>query len=161
MKFIKESIKNKKRGFTLIELLLVMSLIGMITSAGVICIFKYMRVYRQQINLSKEKFYVDEAFLIIEDEINYSQYAEVKDNCIMVRNSEKSRNDYIRKDKDGDLIISYDYKYYFATNNILKGIKDFKARQSDKLVYVTIETKRGNTYKRCFGLERVKAKDLH
>lgn len=138
-----------------------MSLIGMITSAGVICIFKYMRIYRQQINLSKENFYVDEAFLIIEDEINYSQYVEVKDNCIMVRNFEKGRNDYIRKDNDGDLIISYDHKYDFATNNILKNIKDFKAIQSNKVLYVIIETKRGNIYKRCLGLERVKEKDLH
>ncbi|AYD40609.1 prepilin-type N-terminal cleavage/methylation domain-containing protein [Clostridium fermenticellae] len=159
MRFIKVNIRAKKRGFTLIELLMVTSLIGIITSAGVLCIFRYMKIYRQQINLSKENFYVDEAFLIIENEINYSQYVDVNDNCIMVRNADKNRNDYIRKDRDGDIIISYNSKYDFTNNNILKNIKDFKAEQSDRVLYLTIETKRGNIYKRCLGLERVKEKD--
>lgn len=157
MNFIKVSIKSRKSGFTLIELLVVTSLITLITSVGTICIFKYMKMYRQQIDISREKFYVDEAFLIIENEINYSKYADVENNCIIVRNSDWDRNDYIRKDMDCDLIISYKYRDSFVSNNILKDIKDFKAVKWGRMLYVIIETKKGNVYKRCFGLERIKS----
>jgi prepilin-type N-terminal cleavage/methylation domain len=157
--FIKVSIKDDKfikKGFTLIELLLAVSIAGIIISSQVLIICKYLRIHRQEIIHSRESFYVNEAFMIIEHEVNSAKYASVENNAIKLKSYSRSGYDYIRIDRDQDIIISYDYSH---SNNILKNIKDFKVQQDNQLLYIYVETKEGNIYRRCLGLERVKIKD--
>ncbi|KZL94204.1 competence type IV pilus minor pilin ComGF [Clostridium magnum] len=159
MNFIKGNIKDNKftkKGFTLIELLLAASIAGLIISSQVLIICKYLKIHRQEIIQSRESFYVNEAFIIIEHEVNSAKYTTVENNKIKLKSYNRSGYDYIRIDMDQDIIISYDYSH---TNNILKNIKDFKVEQENQLLYIFIETKEGNIYKRCLGLERVKVKD--
>lgn len=159
MNFIREIIKNKaytKKGFTLIELMLVVTIIGMITSIQVIIMYKYAKIYRQEIILSREAFYVDEAFYMIKQQIDDAKYISVKENKIAIIRSDKNETDYIRKDKDSDIILSYGNMYSSTTDNILKSIKDFKVEKEKRILYISIETKKGNIYKRCFVIEREK-----
>lgn len=159
MNFIKENIKGEKfikKGFTIIELLLAASIAGIIVSSQILILCKYMKIHRQEIIQSRESFYVNEAFMIIEHEVNSAKYASVENNSIKLKSYSRSGYDYIRIDTDSDIIISYDYSH---TNNILKNIKSFKVQQDNQLLYILIETKEGNIYKRCLGLERVKIKD--
>lgn len=162
MNFIKENIKskkNRKKGFTLIELMISSSLIGIVICSQIIVLCKYMRIHKQEINKSRESFYVNEAFMIIEHQISIAKYIKVENDVIILKSYDRARYDYIRKDKDPDIIISYDSMYSSNTNNILKNIKDFKVKQDDQLLYITIETKKGNIYRRCLGSERVQKKD--
>lgn len=161
VKFIRENIKGRKsikKGFTLIELIIVTALIGIIASTQVMIISKYMRVHREEINESREYFYVNEAFMIIENQINNSKYVEICSNKITIKRYDGKGYDYIRKDQDSDIIISYGAVYSPTTNNILKNVKEFKAEEKGRVAYITIETRKGKVYKRCLGLEREKAK---
>lgn len=162
MSFIKVNIKNKKiikKGFTLIEVLVAASIVGIIVSSQILILCKYMKIHRQEIIQSRESFYVNEAFMIIEYQVNTAKYVSVKNNTITLKSYERPGYDYIRMDKDPDVIISYNSMYSSSTNNILKSIKDFKVQQEDQLLYISIETKDGNVYKRCLGLEKIKIKD--
>lgn len=163
MSFIKENIKNKKfikKGFTLIELLVAASIVGIIVSSQILIFCKYMKIHREEIIQSKESFYVNEAFMIIEYQVTTAKYVSVENNIITLKSYERPGYDYIRMDKDPDIIISYNSMYSSNTNNILKSIKEFKVQQENQLLYISIETKDGNVYKRCLGLERVKIKDI-
>lgn len=157
MNSIKEVIKNReymKKGFALIELMLVISIIGMITSVQAIIMYRYMKVHRQEINSSRESFYIDEAFNFIQHQINDAEYVKIKNNNVIIIRSKKQRFDYIRADRDSDIIISYGSQYYSSTNNILKNVKSFKVERDRQILYVYIETEKGNVYERCFPLER-------
>ena len=63
-----EIIKNKmkcRKGFTIIEMLLVVALVASITIVQIRVISKYMKLHREEIDYSRELFYVNEAFIII------------------------------------------------------------------------------------------------
>ncbi|WPC40928.1 type II secretion system protein [Clostridium sp. JS66] len=158
MNSIRENIKNKiyvKKGFTLIELMLVVSIIGMITSVQAVVMCRYMKIYRQEINSSRESFYINEAFSFIQYQINDAKYVKIKNNnVIVIRRKKGGGFNYIRTDRDSDIIVSYYSEHYSTTNNILKNVKNFKVEKDRKVLYVSIETKKGNVYKRCFPLER-------
>ncbi len=164
MSFLKESIKSRshrKKGFTLIELILVAGIIGIITSIQVVIMCRYMKIHRQEINSSRESFYVNEAFMVIQQQIEDAKYITVKDNKIFIRRCDKKdsdidKYDYIREDKDSDIIISYGSMYSATTNNILKDIKYFKLKKDRQVLNICIETKKGNVYRRCFILEKEK-----
>lgn len=159
MNFIKENITDrdlKRRGFVLLELILVTSLIGILVTAQIIIISRYMRLHRQEINLSRESFYVNEAFMIIEYQIRSAKYVDAKENRIVLKRFDGLGYDYIRKDKDLDIIISYGSPYSSNTNNILKNTRDFKVARMAQTLNISIEMKDGNVYERCLGLERVK-----
>lgn len=162
MSFIKAHIRDKffiKKGFTLIETLLALSLIGSVTVTQISIIYKYTKIHREQINNSRESFYINEGFMIIEHEISSAKYVEIKDNRIILRRYDSNNFDYIRVDKDFDIIVSYGSVYSSTTNNILKGVKSFKAEGIDQVVYITVETKGGDIYKRCLPLERKKVEE--
>lgn len=164
MNSIREIIKNKiyvKKGFTLIELVLMVSIIGMITSVQAVVMFKYMKIYRQEINSSRESFYMEEAFTIIQNEINDGEYVKIKNNNVIVikvkpdkKGSNNEKLEYIRTDRDSDIIVSYGSEYHSRTDNILKNVKNFKVEKDRQVLCVSIESKKGNVYKRCFPLER-------
>lgn len=158
----KANIRDKrttKKGFTLIELMIVSALIGIITSAQVIIISKYMKIHRMEIKESRECFYINQAFMIIEGQINSAKYIRIKNNKIALKRYDGDGYDYIRKDKDSDIIISYGDVYSSTTNNILKNVKEFNVDEKGDLAYITIETRKGSIYKRCLGLERRKVKE--
>ncbi|NMM61391.1 ComGF family competence protein [Clostridium sp. P21] len=143
----------------LIELMLVISLIGIITSVQAVVMGRYMKIHRQEINSSRESFYINEAFMIIQHEIDDGRYIKIKGDNVIVIRSNKGRFDYIRKDKDSDIIISYGSEYFSTPNNILKNIKNFNVKKDKHVMYISIETKKGNVYKRCFPIEREKEQE--
>lgn len=58
-----------------------------------------MKLHREEINYSRESFYVSEAFTIIENEIKIAKYIDIKDNMIILRRYDNAGYDYIRKIK--------------------------------------------------------------
>lgn len=161
MNFIKENIRDrnlKRRGFVLIEIMIVTSLVGMLITTQIIIVSRYMRIHSQEIKQSRESFYVNEAFMIIQYQISSAEYVDVKDNRITLKRFDGLGYDYIRKDRDSDIIISYGAVYSSNTNNILKNTKDFKVSRVGQILDVSIEMKEGNVYERCLGLERVKVR---
>jgi prepilin-type N-terminal cleavage/methylation domain-containing protein len=160
--FIKDDIKDKKRkkGFTLIELLISMFIVGIISSLLVLMLCRWIKIQKCEMIQSREEFYMNQAQMIIENQINIAKYVDVANNMLRLKSYDRPGYDYIRKNKDNDIIISYDSMDSLHKNYILKDIKEFKVEQNNQLVYMYIQTKEGNVYKRCFGLERTKVKDI-
>lgn len=165
MIFIKEIIKSRldvKKGFTIIEMLMVIALITAITTTQIIVISKYMRLHREEINYSKDNFYVNEAFIIIEYQIKAAKYIDIKNNMIILRRYDDKGYDYIKKDRNSSIIISYGSSDSSTVNNVLKNVKDFHVERQGKVFYISISTEKGNLYRKCFAMEREKLKkDLY
>ena len=165
MIFIKEIIKSRldvKKGFTIIEMLMVIALITAITTTQIIVISKYMRLHREEINYSRENFYVNEAFIIIEYQIKAAKYIDIKNNMIILRRYDDKGYDYIKKDRKSSIIISYGSPDSSTVNNVLKNVKDFHVERQGKVFYISISTEKGNLYRKCFAMEREKLKkDLY
>jgi prepilin-type N-terminal cleavage/methylation domain len=95
--FIKETLKgNAKKGFTVIEILITISIISIITTVEITAILKYMKLNRMEISSSRERFYIDEAFMIIENQIDSAKYIEIKDNMIALNRYDNRGWDYIK-----------------------------------------------------------------
>ncbi|WP_368487845.1 competence type IV pilus minor pilin ComGF [Clostridium sp. BJN0013] len=159
MSSIKETTKNKtkiKKGFTIIEMVIVISLTGILINLPIIAISKYMKLHREEMNYSRENFYVNEAFIIIENEMKNAKYVDIKDNMIILRRYDNKGYDYIRQNKGTAIVISYGAINSSNVNNILKDIKDFKLERREKIFYISIKMKRGDLYRRCFAIEREK-----
>lgn len=165
MIFIKETIKGKldiKKGFTIIEMLMVITLIIVITTTQVIVISKYMKLHREEINYSRENFYVNEAFIIIEYQVKAAKYIDIKNNMIILRRYDDKGYDYIKKDRSYNIVISYGSSNSSTVNNVLKNVNEFYVERQGRMFYISIITKKGNLYRRCFAMEREKLKkDLY
>lgn len=161
MSSIRETIKNKtkiKKGFTIIEVIVVLSLISITINIPIIVFLKYMRLHREEINYSRESFYVSEAFTIIENEIKNAKYIDIKDNMIILKRYDNKGYDYIRENKGTSIVISYGAINSSNVNNILKNIEYFNLEKYRKVFYVSIKMKRGEPYRRCFAIEREKVR---
>ncbi|MCI1943735.1 competence type IV pilus minor pilin ComGF [Clostridium luticellarii] len=163
--FIKGIIEHRmkiKRGFTIIEMLIVVSMVAAITTVQIRAVSKYMELHRKEINYSRESFYVNEAFMIIENQVINAKYIDIKDNMIVLKRYDNKGYDYIKKHKNNCIVISYGSSNSSTLNNILKGIKDFKVKRLGRVFYVSINMEKGNLYKRCFAIEREKlTEDLY
>lgn len=159
MNFIKAILRgNTRKGFTIIEILITISIISIITTVETTVILKYMKFNRMEISSSREKFYVDEAFMIIKSQIDDAKYIRIKDNMIALNRYDNKGWDYI-KDKNSTLVLSYDHTSYQTNNRILKYISEFNVIEKDNICYIDIKTEKGNVYKKCFGIERKKLKE--
>ncbi|MHC6179433.1 pilus assembly FimT family protein [Clostridium sp. JNZ X4-2] len=160
--FIREIIKSEiglKKGFTIIEMLIVVSLVASITTIQIEVMAKYMKLHKEEISYSREWFYVDEAFMIIEHQVKSAKYIDIKDNMIILKRYDNSGYDYIKKYRNTDIVISYGSISSPTLNNVLKGIKDFKVQKYGRVFYISISTEKGNVYKRCFVIERKKLRE--
>lgn len=143
-------------------MLMVIALITAITTTQIIVISKYMRLHREEINYSKDNFYVNEAFIIIEYQIKAAKYIDIKNNMIILRRYDDKGYDYIKKDRNSSIIISYGSSDSSTVNNVLKNVKDFHVERQGKVFYISISTEKGNLYRKCFAMEREKLKkDLY
>lgn len=155
---IKDKTKCRK-GFTIIEMIIVIALAASITTVQIRVISKYMRLHREEVNYSRELFYVNEAFMIIEHQVESAKYIDIKDNMIVLRRYDDRGYDYIKKHNDNYIVISYGSNNSSTLNNILKGIEDFRVEKYGRIFYISIDMGKGSSYKRCFGIERKKLKE--
>lgn len=157
--FIKENLKgNSRKGFTIIEILMTLSIICIITTVQTCVILKYMKLNREEINLSRDTFYADEGFEIIKSEIESAKYIKIKNNIIAINRSDNKGWDYIKKNKESNIIIIYAFTSSGVSNNILKNVSEFNVTNRNNVCYIDIKTKKGNIYKKCFGIDREKVK---
>ena len=159
----------------LIELLIAASLAGIIISAQGLMLYKYIKIHQTETSKSRESFYVNEAFMIIEQQIKSAKCVSAKDNIIILKSYEKDKEhkedkviydkpkyNYIKQNGHSslDIVITDSLVNSSYNNKILKDIKKFKVEQDNQLLYISIETKKGIVYKRCLGVERVEIKDI-
>nr|WP_281063508.1 type II secretion system protein [Clostridium algifaecis] len=158
--FIKENLKdNSKNGFTIIEIVMTLAIICIITTVQTCVILKYMKLNREEINLSRDKFYTDEAFEIMKSQIDSAKYIRIKNNMIEVNRFDNKGWDYIKRNKRSDIVITYGYTNFEVSNNILRNVAEFNVTNRNNICYIYIKTKEGNVYKKCFGIDREKVKE--
>ncbi|WP_027624691.1 prepilin-type N-terminal cleavage/methylation domain-containing protein [Clostridium lundense] len=145
-----------KKGFSLIEILISISIISIISLAGIRSLIIYLNLYRKESNHIMEEFYVDQAFIFIEQQLDAAESIDIfknnKDvNEIKVNNKDKSN--YIKL-KNGKLVISYNKSNSKYSNTIMYDVKSFLVEGVCNTVYVKIKTKYGREYERCFGIRK-------
>lgn len=151
-----------KKGFTLIEIIITTSLIGLLACTEIVVASRYMQTFKQNILESRDSFNVNEAFDFIEKMVNQAKYVEVNNNEIKLDRRNETGSDWIRRDKSGNVIISYGYCYSATTNNIIKNIGLFEVKQVGKVIFISITTLKEKNYKKCILINTEKAKrDLY
>ncbi|KAJ51495.1 prepilin-type N-terminal cleavage/methylation domain-containing protein [Clostridium tetanomorphum] len=146
-----------KKGFTLIEVLMSISIISIVSLILFKNLVVYLTLYNKESNIAMEEFYVNEALIFIEQQINEANSVQVlgdaNNNELKINYEDKSN--YI-KIKNGKLVIAYFKSDSGYINNIMLELEDFLVEKSGNLVFVKIITKHGKEYERCFGIREEK-----
>ncbi|WP_343762322.1 prepilin-type N-terminal cleavage/methylation domain-containing protein [Clostridium oceanicum] len=151
MNFIKEGIKDSmvRKGFCVLELLVALSILGILSVFVLKTTLVNMKNYKLSRKNSTQYLYIDEAFNFINSEFSKAKKCTVDKNTIKIERIDNKGSNFIRKDTDGDIIISYGNKYSRNNNNIVKNVKDFTALEKGEVVYISIMDRYGKIYKRC------------
>ncbi|HSN58773.1 MAG TPA: type II secretion system protein [Clostridiaceae bacterium] len=141
-----------RKGFTLIEAAVAAALVGILISTQATALSRYMRIYNSCAAESSETFYAEEAFFYLGYITEHSASVKAGNGVIELVRRDGAGSDWIRMDRDGDLVISYGSCWSGTTNNIMKGIEAFEAKQRGLVLFITIRTKKGNEYNKCIML---------
>lgn len=139
----------RKKGFSIIELLVALSIMSLVLAYFLKATIKHLQIYNSEYKNVTEKIYIDEGFNFIDFKLEREQESKVIGKCIKIKRADGKGFDWIRKDKRGDVIISYGAKNSSNTNNIVKNIKDFYPYESGEVIYITIVDKKGVVHERC------------
>jgi len=147
-----------KKGFALIEVIIALALASTLICTEITALGRYMKIFRENAYESRDSFYINEAFAFIEYIVEEALYAEVESNAIKLERRDGTGTDWIRRDSDGNLLISYGSRYSSTTNNIMKNISAFEVRQTGKTFFITIITKKEKVYNKCILINAEKTK---
>jgi len=142
-----------RKGFTLIEAAVAAALVGILISAQGTVLARYMRGYTQTVRESSDAFCAEEAFFYIGYIADHSESVRAGSGTVELVRRDGTGSDWIRMDKNGDLVMSYGSLLSGTTNRIMKGLQAFDVEQNGLVMFVTIRTKKGNEFKRCFLLK--------
>lgn len=142
-----------RKGFTLIEAAVAAALVGVLISAQAAVLAKYMRSYTQAVQESSDAFYAEEAFFYMGFIADQSSYVRTGNGVVELVRRDGTGSDWIRLDKDGNLVVSYGSLLSGTTNRIMKGLEAFNAEKRGLVLFLTIRTKKGNEYRRCIVLK--------
>lgn len=152
-----------KKGFTLIEILICISIVSIISLIGVKSLITYLSLYRKESSCTLEEFYVDQAFIFIEQQLGEGDGIEIFKNNNNINEIKVTNNDrcnYIKL-KNERLVIAYDKSDSRYNNTIMYGVKEFLVEGFKNTMYVKITTKYGKEYERCFGIRKEKELSLY
>jgi prepilin-type N-terminal cleavage/methylation domain-containing protein len=142
-----------KKGFTLIEVAVASALVGILISAQGAAISRYMMSYNRCVAESSEAFYAEEALFYLCYITENAACVDAANGIIELVRRDGTGSDWIRLDRDGDLVISYGSCLSGTTNNIMKRIESFEVEQNGLLLFITLRTQKGNEYKKCIILK--------
>lgn len=147
-----------KNGFTLIETSIAVSISFIILLCGIKFLGTYTRIYKDTEYRYLQEFYINEAFIFIEEKIKEAEQVQIyEDNkgekSIQLKLNEEEN--YIRK-KGDKLVMAYYKANSSYNNNIILDLEEFKLEEINNLMYVTIKNKKGKGYTKCFILKEEK-----
>lgn len=150
---------NIRKGFTIIEILMTITIISIFVTVQTTAILKYMKLNKNEIKSSRDRFYIDEAFAIIREQIDSAKYIKIENNMIALKRYDNKGWDYIKKNKNSSIVLVYGYTYNQTSNNVLKNVAEFNVVERKNICYISIKTKKGSIYKRCFGIKAKSVKE--
>lgn len=145
-----------KKGFTLIEILITISIVSVMSLLGIKNLVAYLNLYKKESRHTLEEFYVNQAFIFIEEQFDENQYIELFTNNQNKNEIKITSNDisnYIKL-KGNKLVIAYYESDSIYTNNIMYDVKNFTVEAVNNIMYVKIMTKYGKEYERCFAIRK-------
>jgi prepilin-type N-terminal cleavage/methylation domain-containing protein len=144
----------KNNGFTLIEVIVAATLAAIISVVGITCTTKYLSLYKEESNQSRESFYVDEAINFIEYEIKQGSNVQVGNNNIITfeLSSGILGNIQLSGTAGGSVVIWYNSGGKGNFNYILKNVSTFECQSKGDLIFISINILKGNNYKRCINI---------
>lgn len=144
---------KKSNGFTLVEVIVAATLAATISIVGITCTAKYLSLYTKENTQIREELYVDEAINFIEYEIKSGRSVQVSNNKIIIELSSGVFDDIkLSSSGGGSVVIWYDSGGLGNSNNILKNVSTFDCQSKGNLIYININTLKGNNYRRCINI---------
>ncbi|MBL4937924.1 type II secretion system protein [Clostridium sp. YIM B02515] len=153
MQLFKGKLLNSK-GLTLIELIVSISIASIAAVVLVTILLQSIRSYKNNTDDYRSYFYLSEALMFVQHEINNSKDISIQTNNIELKFSEDITK-IIKLNPEGSLEIVHKEKGSIkAVNNIINNIGEFNVIQKDKVIYITAALKNGERYKGCIGIKR-------
>ena len=163
--------KKNKKGFTIIELVLFLFIAALLTSTTTQLFNIIVGKFKEEITLSKNDFYINEAFRYIETEVNRdTRKISAVNNSIILEKFKKQQSgnediNYIELDllsvdinrielEGGDLVVRYLGRSN-TPNNILRNVSYFNATINGKVIIVNIRMGNGKCYEKCLSLRYI------
>lgn len=148
-----------KKGHTLIELVITMSIISTLFIFQTDILTRVTKNYKKIIFEDREESYCREALRFIEKEIHdiKNKNIKIEENTLILKKitGDKNTIKLIRRSNGkSKIIIIYDK----TTNNrkdsnvIIENINDCRIRKNRNIIFVSIKSKEGRKYERCFGI---------
>ncbi|MDS1002539.1 prepilin-type N-terminal cleavage/methylation domain-containing protein [Clostridium sporogenes] len=139
----------KKKGFSIIEILIGLSIMSIVSLYIIKVTVKYTSNYKIKREDALEAIYIEEAVNIIKHILDREASSMVVGDSIKIERYDGKGYDYIRKDRTGNIIISYGANYSPTTNNICRGVKEFNVKENGDVIHLKIVGKKGKKYTRC------------
>ncbi|WP_409069921.1 prepilin-type N-terminal cleavage/methylation domain-containing protein [Clostridium sp. FAM 1755] len=139
----------KKKGFSIIEILIGLSIMSIVSLYIIKVTVKYTSNYKIKREEALEAIYIEETVNIIKHILDREASSMVVGDSIKIERYDDKGYDYIRKDRTGNIIISYGDKYSPTTNNVCRGVKEFNVKENGNVIHLKIVGKKGKEYTRC------------
>ncbi|KOR26653.1 type II secretion system protein [Clostridium sp. L74] len=139
----------KKKGFSIIEILIGLSIMSIVSLYIIKVTVKYTSNYKIKREEALEAIYIEETVNIIKHILDREASSMVVGDSIKIERYDDKGYDYIRKDRTGNIIISYGAKYSPTTNNVCRGVKKFNVKENGNVIHLKIVGKKGKEYTRC------------
>ncbi|EJP6473385.1 type II secretion system protein [Clostridium botulinum] len=139
----------KKKGFSIIEILIGLSIMSIVSLYIIKVTVKYTSNYKIKREEALEAIYIEETVNIIKHILDREASSMVVGDSIKIERYDDKGYDYIRKDRTGNIIISYGAKYSPTTNNVCRGVKEFNVKENGNVIHLKIVGKKGKEYTRC------------
>ncbi len=139
----------KKKGFSIIEILIGLSIMSIVSLYIIKVTVKYTSNYKIKREEALEAIYIEETVNIIKHILDREALSMVVGDSIKIERYDDKGYDYIRKDRTGNIIISYGAKYSPTTNNVCRGVKEFNVKENGNVIHLKIVGKKGKEYTRC------------
>ncbi|ACA55357.1 prepilin-type N-terminal cleavage/methylation domain-containing protein [Clostridium botulinum] len=139
----------KRKGFSIIEILIGLSIMSIVSLYIIKVTVRYTSNYKIKKEETLETVYMEEAFNFIKYILDREAASTVIGDIIKVERADDKGYDYIRKDRAGNLIISYGAKYSPTTNNICREVSEFNVKEKGDVIHLKIVGKKGKEYIRC------------
>lgn len=151
-----------RKGVTLLEVIIAVCIGSIVILMEISLFLNSIKNYKESVVKDREGVYSKEALRFIESEIVDVKNKTIgvdKDKLILRKFSGDKHTIKAVKSSKGKskIVIEYDKitSTINTTDTILEGIKDFKVKGDENLVYILIYTTNGEVYQRCLGSRKI------
>ncbi|GLC32416.1 prepilin-type N-terminal cleavage/methylation domain-containing protein [Clostridium omnivorum] len=162
-----------KKGFTLIEIIIAAALASVVLTIGSYVLVTSTKLYKNEIARNKYMYYLKEASMYIESEVQNSEEIvykgtvnekylkitsiEVNENKLTIHRAEQKieavpidyRKEIFLNTQKNLVVTYYENSFNKGINNITTHLKTFVCSKMGNIIYLSMESENGDRFERC------------